>query len=93
MSLIKQKNFLFLPICCFYFGFLIGNLFGTFLRFLRNQFLWDGTVLLIILILFEILNFLISNKTFINQFCKKILKNIQFGIFLGFFIDAFKVGS
>nr|YP_009472563.1 hypothetical protein [Chlorodesmis fastigiata]ARO74218.1 hypothetical protein [Chlorodesmis fastigiata] len=91
MSLVKQKNFIFMPICCFCFGFLIGNLFGIFLSFLGNQFIWTGTILLVILISFEILNFLIynTNKKFIN----KIFKNLQFGIFLGFFIDAFKVGS
>nr|AYC65778.1 hypothetical protein Ycf20 [Udotea sp. TZ0819] len=93
MFLIKQKNYLFLTFCYFSFGFLIGNLFGTFLVFLRNQFLWDGIVLLIILILFEILNFLIANTRFISQFFKKILKSVQIGILLGFFIDAFKVGS
>nr|BBD21560.1 hypothetical chloroplast RF20 [Rhipidosiphon lewmanomontiae] len=87
----KQKKF-FIVVCCFYFSFLIGNLFGSFLNFLRNTSLWDGTILFIIIILFEISNFLISIKI-INQFFKKIMKSIQFGIFLGFFLDAFKVGS
>nr|YP_009519642.1 hypothetical protein Ycf20 [Udotea flabellum]AYC65691.1 hypothetical protein Ycf20 [Udotea flabellum] len=93
MSLIKGKSSFFISICCFYLGFLIGNLFGTFLNFLRNQVIWDGAILLIILLLFELLNFLIYNKKFLNKYFQKIFKNVQLGILLGFFIDAFKVGS
>lgn len=76
----------------FLFSFVIGNLFGTFLNFLRNQLIWDGVILVIVLILFEILNFLIHNKS-INPILAILLKNSQFGLLLGFFIDAYKVGS
>nr|BBD21657.1 hypothetical chloroplast RF20 [Poropsis sp. ID1_4] len=76
----------------FFFSFLIGNLFGTFLNFLRNLFIWDGIIFVIILILFEIINFIIYNKVS-NQVLTKDLKNLQFGLLLGFLIDAYKVGS
>nr|YP_009519373.1 hypothetical protein Ycf20 [Pseudocodium devriesii]AYC65406.1 hypothetical protein Ycf20 [Pseudocodium devriesii] len=92
----KQKNFLksfLLSICCFYGGFLGGNLFGTFLNFLRSQIPWDGTILILILLLFEFFNFLIYTKKLLNKKFLMIIKNIQIGVLLGFFIDAFKVGS
>ena len=76
----------------FIFSFIIGNLFGTFLNFLRNQLIWDGIILVIVLVLFEIVNFIIHNK-YINPILAILLKNSQFGLLLGFFIDAYKVGS
>ena len=85
--------------CSFYLGFLIGNLFGTFLNFLRNKIIWDGIILLIIILFFEFINFIIyKKKNFITSIFQNkklliILKNLQIGILLGFFIDAFKVGS
>ena len=98
--LVKQKDSSYrsLSIIFFYFGFLIGNLFGTFLNSLRNRFLENITVLFSILILFEILNYLIYDKRFFNKFnslknLQYSLKNLQFGILLGFFIDAYKIGS
>ena len=90
--------------CSFYLGFIIGNLFGTFLNFLRNKIIWDGIILIIIIFFFEFLNFIIYNKNqlapqassipkFLNKKLLIILKNFQIGILFGFFIDAFKVGS
>ena len=61
----KIKNFSnhFLESACsFYLGFLLGNLFGTFLKFFRNQIFWDGIILIMIILLFEFLNFLIYIK-------------------------------
>ena len=94
--LVKQKDSSYrsLSIIFFYFGFLIGNLFGTFLNSLRNRFLENITVLFSILILFEILNYLIYDKRFNSlKNLQYSLKNLQFGILLGFFIDAYKIGS
>lgn len=72
----------------FYLSFLIGNAFGTFLIFLRKIILWDGAILILLILFFEFLNFLIYKKK-----AKKFWIHIQLGILLGFFIDAFKVGS
>nr|YP_009130539.1 hypothetical chloroplast RF20 [Tydemania expeditionis]CEO91069.1 hypothetical chloroplast RF20 [Tydemania expeditionis] len=44
-------------------------------------------------LIFEILNFMVYNKRLLNNPLLIILKNIQLGVLLGFFIDAFKVGS
>ena len=100
----KRKNFSndFLEsICSFYFGFVIGNLFGTFLNFLRNKIFWDGMILLITILFLELMNFFIYNP---KQFRKPtfklnyrriliVFKNFQIGTLFGLFIDAFKVGS
>lgn len=48
--------------CSFYLGFIIGNLFGTFLDLLRNKIIWDGIILITIIFFFEFINFIIYNK-------------------------------
>nr|AYC64136.1 hypothetical protein Ycf20 [Johnson-sea-linkia profunda] len=96
-----KKHYFLESACSFYFGLIFGNLFGTFLNFLRNEIVWDGTVLIIIILFFEFFNYLIYKKkqgSFRLPFVSKrhglvILKNFQIGILLGLFIDAFKVGS
>lgn len=105
LSKIKKAKAEFLESACsFYLGFIIGNLFGTFLNFIRNKMIWDGMILMTIIFVFEFLNFIIYNKTQFSDFYKLkpkfqnkklliILKNLQIGILFGFFIDAFKVGS
>ena len=87
--------------CSFYFGFVIGNLFGTFLNFLRNKIFWDGMILFITLVFLELMNFIIYNPknfrklTFQLNYRKILIvfKNFQIGTLFGLFIDAFKVGS
>lgn len=85
--------------CSFYLGFLCGNIFGTFLIFLRNRVIWDGFLFFFLIIFFEFLNFFIYKQIryrLLGTFSKQgifILKNFQTGILFGFFIDAFKVGS
>ena len=85
--------------CSFYFGFLCGNLFGTFLIFLRSRVVWDGVLFFFLMLCFEFLNFFIYKRiryrlfTTPTRFGVCILKNFQTGMLLGFFIDAFKVGS
>jgi len=77
--------------CIFYFGFVFGNLFSVVLNFFKNKIIWEGTVLVIIIMFFEFLNYLIYNSNNFNN--KKLLINYQIGFLLGLFIDAFKVGS
>jgi hypothetical protein len=87
-------------------GFLIGNLFGTFLNTIRYFIFWDGLIIFIILSIMELLNFILYNKAkrfFVisqkisyypnNQIIWKSLNYLKIGIMFGFFIDAFKVGS
>nr|YP_009105167.1 hypothetical chloroplast RF20 [Edaphochlorella mirabilis]AIT93791.1 hypothetical chloroplast RF20 [Edaphochlorella mirabilis] len=116
-----------------FFGFLLGNLFGSFLTFLRQFIIWDGFIIAFLLIIIECINFFnytskkqmvfllpknnlknseysvskelfLANNFFYKLFNNKLLlqekklflKNInllKIGVMLGFFIEAFKVGS
>ena len=63
LSKIKNfSNYFLESACSFYLGFILGNLFGTFLTFFRNQIFWDGILLMTIILLFEFLNFIIYKK-------------------------------
>ncbi len=64
---LKRKNSFFKEVFSFalftlFFGFLIGNLFGTFLNTLRSFIFWDGFIIFIILFIMEFLNFILYNK-------------------------------
>ena len=63
---LKKKDSFFKEVFSFalftlFFGFLIGNIFGTFLNTIRSFILWDGFIIFIILIIMEFLNFLLYN--------------------------------
>nr|AWX53381.1 Ycf20 [Halochlorococcum sp. NIES-1838] len=112
--LVFEKTF---PISIFalFFGFFCGNLFGTFLNFLRNFFSWDGFIIIATILTIEFINYLNYKNTKNITKLKKIVpqKSILFwnffrfnqqpvirffnfykiGLLLGFFTDAFKVGS
>ena len=108
---LNRKFFFFKEVFSFalftlFVGFLIGNLFGTFLNTIRYFIFWDGLIVFIILSIMELLNFLLYNKAkrfFVisqkisyypnNQIIWKSLNYLKIGIMFGFFIDAFKVGS
>ena len=108
---LNRKNSFFKEVFSFalftlFVGFLIGNLFGTFLNTIRYFIFWDGLIVFIILSIMELLNFLLYNKAkrfFVisqkisyypnNQIIWKSLNYLKIGIMFGFFIDAFKVGS
>lgn len=119
-----------------FLGFLIGNLFGTLIDFFR-LILWDGFIIVTIILLFEGINFfnyslkweargdlLFTRRGYVEDksktqssfdsgksfsettnsrprsslmnffiFFVKSLNYLKLGILLGFFIDAFKVGS
>ena len=47
-----------------FFGFLIGNLFGTFLNTIRSFVLWDGLIIFIILFFMEFYNCFLYNRFF-----------------------------
>jgi hypothetical protein len=150
-----EKNFVASTFFLF-FGFMCGNLFGTFLSFFRNTIPWDGAIIAVILLFVEwvnYLNFVVLNKRtplpsspeskkpfvvlcfiqigliiprcldyfrafmlqtkkaeFQNQWSRflksafvffqrkrntaiRLLNFYKLGLLLGFFIDAFKVGS
>ncbi len=87
-------------------GFLGGNLFGTFLNGIRIFLPWDGFIVLSFLFFVEILSYIryhMEGRFFLLlwklpfSYQKRIFwKNFNFlkiGLMLGFFIDAFKVGS
>ena len=64
---LNRKNYFFKEVFSFalftlFFGFLIGNLFGTFLNTIRSFIFWDGLIIFIILSIMELLNFLLYNK-------------------------------
>lgn len=140
---VKERYFFFqttfvIAIFFIFLGFLIGNLFGTFLQIIRHFLQWDGFIVAGILIFIEVINYTIyhrkgrsflilwkfrSTKVFrrkyqvagINSIDKSVQRTAKFrmekrnffnsfiflrslnyfkiGIMLGFFIDAFKVGS
>ena len=152
-----ENNFVASTFCLF-FGFMCGNLFGTFLSFFRTFIPWDGAIIALILLFVEwvnYLNFVVLNKrtpippspvkqksfiffclmqlgliipscldvlwsivgnsktnkaTFRTQWSRffkskavffqrkrnaaiRLLNFYKIGLLLGFFIDAFKVGS
>lgn len=125
--LVFENNF---PISIFFlfFGFICGNLFGTFLNFFRNYTNWDGVIITLTILIIEFINYLNytkkyntikklifiqwTNRKFLNfktKINKKIIKKqtqnlknnlflkflnfSKIGLLLGFFVDAFKVGS
>lgn len=68
---LERKNTFFKEVFSFalftlFFGFLIGNLFGTFLNTIRSFIFWDGLIIFIILFIMESLNFFLYKKR--NQF-------------------------
>ena len=121
-SLDKFTQVLFLLLI----GFLVGNLFGTFLNTIRKYITWDGIIVFFIIGIIEISNYNVyHNKTaqlpndrellllqevrlynkrisltkqsFVKQSrVKTFWKFFNFfkiGLMVGFFVDAFKVGS
>ncbi|BDA51826.1 hypothetical protein COCOBI_pt-1140 (chloroplast) [Coccomyxa sp. Obi] len=88
------------------FGFLLANIFGTFLNVLRDAVSWDGFVILGIVLFVEITNYLTyqplkgrsrqltSNAAIANrEVIYRIVNSFKIGLLLGFFVEAFKVGS
>ncbi len=112
-------------LCLLLLGFLVGNLFGTFLNTIRKYITWDGVIVFFIISIIEISNYNVyrnKNRPFLltmtdqsktqtkmratkpkSLFYKQFLfviptfwKSFNFfkiGLMVGFFVDAFKVGS
>jgi hypothetical protein len=87
-------------------GFVAGNLFGTFLPAIRVLIPWDGFILVSFLFFVEVISYIRYQSEgrfflllwqFPFSYKKRVFwKNFNFlkiGLLLGFFIDAFKVGS
>ena len=102
-----QKNFPGL-LALLLFGFLLGNVFGTFLNTLRFFFFWDVFIIFLLVVLLEILNYNAYNvfsrpKGSVLSYAEQEVRSakivVQFinffkiGLMIGFFVDAFKVGS
>ena len=100
-----EKSFS-LMLFCLFLGFIFGSIFGTFLNTLRYFFIWDGFIIFVLLTFFEFLNYIVyhaKKRLFLNIFYFdsfektknfwKFINLCKIGMLLGFFIDAFKVGS
>jgi uncharacterized membrane protein len=94
LILIRQKLFLFL--LNILIGIFCGSIFGTFLPIFRSLFPWDILIIIIIIIFSEFINILIytkKNNAITKIFFIEYINWFKIGLLLGFFIDAFKVGS
>ena len=99
------KKYFSLGIFFLFLGFLLGNIFGTFLNLFRNYLIWDGLIVFFLIFFCEIVNYNIYTKKkklshifpwslkFPVAILWKFLNYFKIGILFGFFIDAFKVGS
>nr|YP_009105915.1 hypothetical chloroplast RF20 [Microthamnion kuetzingianum]AIT94733.1 hypothetical chloroplast RF20 [Microthamnion kuetzingianum] len=99
------KKYFSLGIFFLFLGFLLGNIFGTFLNLFRNYLIWDGLIVFFLIFFCEIVNYNIYTKKkklshiftwslkFPGAILWKFLNYFKIGVLFGFFIDAFKVGS
>lgn len=89
-------------------GFVLANVFGTVLNLFRNKIAWDGFALFGIVGLIEVTSFLtyspsvcairLKRLAFLQLsgnpvFSWRVVNSFKIGLLLGFFVDAFKVGS
>lgn len=122
----KEKNFT-LALFSVFSGFVVGNIFGTFLTVIRQLVPWDGLIIVALILTIEIISYFrytSSTKGGRNKLARllppssppsrstpggkkieveeeekvsaRIWRNLNYfkiGIMLGFFVDAFKVGS
>jgi|SRR5579875_2636909 hypothetical protein len=103
--LVFQKSFA--PILfALFLGFLLANIFGTFLGALRSLAIWDGFVIFALVLFVELISYAtyqVAKRQFTRvlslQFTEgkpmfwRITNNFKVGLLLGFFVEAFKVGS
>lgn len=91
-SIFIKKNFV-IYIFLLFFGFICGNLFGTFLNFFRYLISWDGFIIIFIILIIEFINYLTYTFKLKNNKIFNFLNFYKIGLLLGFFTDSFKVGS
>ena len=95
-----KENFLCFVLLLF-LGFFLGNLFGTVVNSIRQFNIPDSLLIAILISVNEVFNFIIYSNykaKFSHTFSLKpatysFLNAFKVGILLGFFLDAFKVGS
>ena len=89
-----KKNFLSF-LLFFFLGFFSGNLFGTFVEYIKFINISNSLLILILIILYEFINFFVYSKKkhiYINTLYN-FLNAFKIGTLLGFFVDSYKVGS
>lgn len=79
-------------------GFLSGNLFGTILALLRGFVMWDLLVIAALLSVVEFTGFVaynprVTERSSVLASKIKAINLFKVGMMIGFFVDAFKVGS
>ena len=87
------KNVFTASIFYLFIGFVTGSGFCTILSLIRETQVWDGFVIFFILLFFEKIGRRVYKQTQTKQSFLKLLNCWKTGILLGFFVDAFKVGS
>ena len=98
-KLLKLKKNLLAFVLILFFGFFIGNLFGTFVTTIRNYHIADSLLIFLIISLTELMNFTVYNRYkrkknfYLIVNVSDFLNSFKIGVLLGFFIDSFKVGS
>ena len=60
----KFKEVFSFALFSLFFGFLVGNLFGTFLNLIRPFIFWDGFIIFIIVFSMEFLDCVLYNRFF-----------------------------
>ena len=92
-------------LCLLFLGFLTGNLFGTFLNIIRGYLVWDGLIGIVLVSLMEIFSyaayhakhrpffFILIYPNIIKGSSWRFVNLFKIGLMIGFFVDAFKVGS
>ena len=78
-----------------FIGFVTGSGFCTILSLIRETQIWDGFVIFFMLLFFEKIGKKVYKRAQTHQTQRflKFLNCWKTGILLGFFVDAFKVGS
>ena len=102
LNRVFQQNILSM-LCLVLIGFLSGNLFGTILGLFRELIIWDGFIIACLILVMEIISYFSYNSIqyTLNSSTRaknklKFFKKLNFfkiGLMIGFFVDAFKVGS
>lgn len=86
-------------------GFLTGSMFGSIVSTVQEYSIWDGCIGILLIVFMEIVSYLTyraQNRPFfffiissqkLNQEFWRFANMFKIGLMLGFFVDAFKVGS